>query len=185
MMCNERRNTMRGRVIERVSVAADKVYGATRWLTRWLLWVGVVAVVAVVIITTTDAVLHKTGGKPIVWAYDTICYLILISLSTAGSVTLINDRHANVDVLVAKFPKRGQAVAESVVSFLSLIVSVAAIWYSILYGLTILEAGSYSYATLIPWYPFHFIVAAGFVPIAVLFFLRTVKAILSLRTVSK
>ncbi len=185
MMCSERRNAMPGRVTERVSAAADKVYGATRWLTRWLLWVGVVAVVAIVVITTIDAVLHKTGGKPIVWAYDAICYLILISLSTAGSVTLINDRHASVDVLVAKLPMRGQRVTEGIVSFLSLIVSVAAIWYSVLYGLTILEAGSYSYTTLIPWYPFHFMVAAGFVPIAVLFFLRTVKAILGLKTVSK
>jgi TRAP-type C4-dicarboxylate transport system permease small subunit len=176
---------MRGRVIERVSVAADKVYGATRWLTRWLLWVGVVAVVAVVIITSIDAVLYKTGGKPFLWAYDTICYFILISLSAAGSVTLINDRHANVDVLVAKFPKRAQAVAESVVSLLSLSVSVAAVWYSILYGLAVLKEGNYSYTTLIPWYPFHFIVAAGFVPIAVLFLLRTVKAIRSFRTVSK
>jgi TRAP-type C4-dicarboxylate transport system permease small subunit len=176
---------MRGRVIERVSVAADKVYGATRWLTRWLLWVGVVAVVAVVIITTTDAVLHKTGGKPIVWAYDTICYLILISLSAAGSVTLINDRHANVDVLVAKFPKRGQAVAESVVSFLSLIVAVVVVWYSILFGLSLIKSGDISYTTGIPLYPFAFIVAAGFVPIALLFFVKIVKSILSLKLVSK
>jgi TRAP-type C4-dicarboxylate transport system permease small subunit len=176
---------MRGRITERVGVMADKVYGLSRWMTRWLLWVGVVAVVAIVIITFLDVVLYKTVGKPMVWSYDTICYLILISLSAAGSVVLINDRHVSVDVVVARFPKRAQAVAESVVSFLSLIVAVAAIWYSLLYGLTILRAGNYSYTTLIPWYPFHFIVAAGFVPIALLFFWRTVKAILRVRTVSK
>jgi TRAP-type C4-dicarboxylate transport system permease small subunit len=175
---------MRGRVIERLSIAADKVYGATRWLTRWLLWVGGVAVVACVIITFVDAVLGKMG-KPIQWAYDIICLLLLISLSAAGSVTLINDRHLSVDLIVSKFPKRVQAVVESVVSLLSLTVAVAAIWYSILLGLSLIKSGDYSYTTFIPFYLSAFIVAAGFVPIAVLFFLRIVKAILSLRLVSK
>jgi TRAP-type C4-dicarboxylate transport system permease small subunit len=184
MMCSERRDTMRGRVIERLSVAADKVYDASRWMTRGLLWVGVVAGVACLMTTFVDVVSYK-ARRPILGAPDMVSFLLLITLAAVGSVTLINGRHLSVDVLVAKFPKRVQAVVESVVSLLSLTVSVAVIWYSILFGLSLIKSGDYSYTTGIPMYPFAFVVAAGFVPIAVLFFWRIVKAIVSLRVVSK
>jgi TRAP-type C4-dicarboxylate transport system permease small subunit len=176
---------MRGRVIERLSVAADKVYGVSRWMTRWLLWVGVVAGVACLILTVADVMGYKLVRRPILGAYDVVCFLLLIALATVGSVTLINDRHLSVDVFVSKFPKRVQAVVEGVVSFLSLIVAVVVVWYSILFGLSLIKSGDISYTTGIPLYPFAFIVAAGFVPIALLFFVKIVKSILSLRLVSK
>jgi len=175
---------MRGRVTERLSVAADKVYGVSRWMTRWLLWVGVAAGVACAITTFVDVVSYKLG-RPILGAPDIVCFLLLITLAAIGSVTLINGRHLSVDVLVAKFPRRVQAVVESVVSFLSLTVSVAVIWYSILFGLSLIKSGDYSYTTGIPMYPFAFVIAAGFVPIALLFFWRILKAIVSLRAVSE
>jgi TRAP-type C4-dicarboxylate transport system permease small subunit len=176
---------MRGRVIERLSVASDKVYGVSRWMTRWLLWVAVVAGVACLIVTFVDVVSYKFFRAPIQGAYDVVCFLLLIALAAVGSVTLINDRHLSVDLLVAKFPKRVQAVVESVVSFLSLIVAVAVVWYSILFGLSLIKSGDISYTTGIPLYPFAFIIAAGFVPIALLFFTKIVKSILSLRKVAK
>jgi TRAP-type C4-dicarboxylate transport system permease small subunit len=176
---------MRGRVIERLSVAADKVYGVSRWMTRWLLWVGVVAGVACLILTFVDVVSYKFLRRPILGAYDVVCFLLLIALAAVGSVTLINDRHLSVDLIVSKFPKRMQAVVESVVSFLSLIVAVAVIWYSILFGLSLMKSGDISYTTGIPLYPFAFVVAVGFVPIALLFLVKIMKSILSLRLVSK
>jgi len=176
---------MRGRVIERLSAAADKVYGASRWMTRGLMWVGIAAAVACISTTFVDVMSHKLLSRPILGAYDMICLFLLITLSAVGSVTLINDRHLSVNLIVSKFPKRVQAVVESVVSLLSLIVTVAVIWYSILYGLTLIESGDYSYTTGIPLYPSAFIIAAGFVPIALLFLTKAVKSVLSLRLVSK
>jgi TRAP-type C4-dicarboxylate transport system permease small subunit len=176
---------MRGRVIERLSVAADKVYGASRWMTRWLLWVGVAAGVACLILTFVDVLGYRFVRRPIVGAYDMVCFLLLISIAAVGSVTLINDRHLSVDVFVAKFPKRVQAVVESVVSLLSLFVAVAVIWYSILLGLSFRKLGDISLTTGIPLYPFAFIIAVGFVPIALLFFVKIVKSIVSLRKVSR
>jgi TRAP-type C4-dicarboxylate transport system permease small subunit len=176
---------MRGRVIERLSVAADKVYGASRWMTRWLLWVGVAAGVACLILTFVDVLGYRFVRRPIVGAYDVVCFLLLISIAAVGSVTLINDRHLSVDVFVAKFPKRVQGVVESVVSLLSLFVAVAVIWYSILLGLSFRKLGDISLTTGIPLYPFAFMIAVGFVPIALLFFVKIVKSIVSLRKVSK
>ena len=176
---------MRGRVTERLSVAADKVYGVSRWMTRWLLWVGVAAGVACLILTFVDVLGYKFVRRPIVGAYDVTCFLLLITLTAIGSVTLINDRHLSVDVLVSRFPRRAQAVAESVVSFLSLIVSVAVVWYSILLGLSFRKLGDVSLTTGIPLYPFAFMIAAGFVPIALLFFVKIVKSIVSLRKVAE
>jgi TRAP-type C4-dicarboxylate transport system permease small subunit len=176
---------MRGSVIERLSAAADKVYGASRWMTRALMWVGIAAAVACMSTTFVDVMSHKLLRRPILGAYDMICLFLLITLSAMGSVTLINDRHLSVNLIVSKFPKRVQAVVESVVTLLSLIVAVAVIWYSILYGLSLIEAGDYSYTTGIPLYPSAFVIAAGFVPIALLFFTKAVKSILSLRLVSR
>jgi TRAP-type C4-dicarboxylate transport system permease small subunit len=176
---------MRGRVIERLGVAADKVYSASGWMTRGLMWVGIAAAVACMSTTFVDVMSHKLLRRPILGAYDMICLFLLITLSAMGSVTLINDRHLSVNLIVSKFPKRVQAVVESVVTLLSLIVAVAVIWYSILYGLSLIEAGDYSYTTGIPLYPSAFVIAAGFVPIALLFFTKAVKSILSLRLVSR
>ena len=176
---------MRGRVIERLGVAADRVYSASRWMTRGLMWVGIAAAVACMSTTFVDVMSHKLLKRPILGAYDMICLFLLITLSAVGSVTLINDRHLSVDLIVSKFPKRAQAVVESLVSVLSLIVAVGVIWYSTLYGLRLIESGDYSYTTGIPLYPSAFIIAAGFVPIALLFFTKAVKSILSLRLASK
>jgi len=176
---------MRGRVTECLSVAADKVYGIARWMTRWLLWVGVVAGVACFVITFADVVSYKFLRFPFVWGYDMVSFTLLISLAAAGSVTLINDRHLSVDVLVDKFPKRVQAVVESVVSLLSLTVAVAVVWYGILYGLSLKTLGQISLTTGLPLYPLAFVIAAGFVPIALLFFVKILKSILSLRQVPK
>ena len=176
---------MRGRVIERLGVAMDRVYSASRWMTRALMWVGIAAAVACMSTTFVDVMSHKLLKRPILGAYDMICLFLLITLSAVGSVTLINDRHLSVDLIVSKFPKRAQAVVESLVSVLSLIVAVGVIWYSILYGLRLIESGDYSYTTGIPLYPSAFIIAAGFVPIALLFFTKAVKSILSLRLASK
>ena len=176
---------MRGRVIERLGVAMDRVYSASRWMTRGLMWVGIAAAVACMSTTFVDVMSHKLLKRPILGAYDMICLFLLITLSAVGSVTLINDRHLSVDLIVSKFPKRAQAVVESLVSVLSLIVAVGVVWYSILYGLRLIESGDYSYTTGIPLYPSAFIIAAGFVPIALLFFTKAVKSILSLRLASK
>ena len=176
---------MRGRVTERLSMAADKVYGVGRWMTRWLLWVGVASGVACLIITFADVLGYKVLRHPIVGAYDLVCFLLLITLAAIGSVTLINDRHLSVDLLVAKLPKQVQAVAESVVSFLSLVVAVTVVWYSIRLGLSFIKLGDFSLTTGIPLYPFAFMVAAGFVPIALLFLVKIVKSILALRLLSK
>ena len=176
---------MRGRVIERLGVATDKVYGASRWMTRGLMWVGIAAAVACMSTTFVDVMSHKLLRRPILGAYDMICLFLLITLSAVGSVTLINDRHLSVNLIVSKFPRRVQAVVETTVTLLSLIVTVAVIWYSILYGLSLMESGDYSYTTGIPLYPSAFIIAAGFVPIALLFFTKAVKSILSLRLASK
>ena len=176
---------MRGRVIERLGVAADKVYGASRWMTRGLMWVGVAAGVACVIVTFVDVTAYKFFREPIQGAFDVVSVLLLIILASMGSVTLINDRHLSVGLLVSKFPKRVQAVVESVVSLLSSTVAVAVIWYSIVFGLKLIKTGQTTQNADIPMYPLAFIVAAGFVPIALLFFTKAVKSILSLRSVSK
>jgi TRAP-type C4-dicarboxylate transport system permease small subunit len=176
---------MRGRVIERLGVAMDKVYGACGWMTRCLLWVGVAAGVANIIITFVDVTAYKVFRAPIQGAYDVVSILLLITLVSFGSVTLINNRHLSVSLVVSKFPKRVQAVVESVVSLLSLVVAVAVVWYSIVFGLRLIKAGEISLTTGIPLYPFAFIIAAGFVPIALLFLTKAVKSILSLRSVSK
>ena len=176
---------MRGRVIERLGVAADKVYGASRWMTRGLMWVGVAAGVACVIVTFVDVTAYKFFREPIQGAFDVVSVLLLIILASMGSVTLINDRHLSVGLLVSKFPKRVQAVVESVVSLLSSTVAVAVIWYSIVFGLKLIKTGQTTQNAEIPMYPLAFIVAVGFVPIALLFFTKAVKSILSLRSVSK
>jgi len=176
---------MRGRVIERLGVAADKVYGASRWMTRGLLWVGVVAGVANIIFTFVDVTAYKVFRAPIQGSFDVISVLLLVTLASLGSVTLINDRHLSVNLIVSKFPRRVQAATESVVSLLSLTVAAAVIWYSIVYGLRLIETGQTSQNTAMPLYPLAFFIAAGFVPIALLFFTKAVKSILSLRLVSK
>jgi len=176
---------MRGRVIERLGVAADKVYGASRGMTRCFLWVGVAAGVGCVIVTFVDVTAYKVFREPIQGAFDVVSILLLITLASMGSVTLINDRHLSVGLLVSKFPKRVQAVVESAVCLLSLTVAVAVIWYSIVFGLRLIGTGQTTQNAEIPLYPLAFIIAAGFVPIALLFFTKAVKSILSLRLVSK
>jgi len=176
---------MRGRVIERLGVAMDKVYGACGWITRCLLWVGVAAGVANIIFTFVDVTAYKVFRAPIQGSYDIVSILLLITLVSFGSVTLINNRHLSVSLVVSKFPKRVQAVVESVVSLLSLTVAVSVIWYSIIYGLKLIKTGQTAQNVDIPLYPLAFFIAAGFVPIALLFFTKAVKSILGLRLVSK
>jgi len=173
------------RVVQRLSFSVDKVTLVSHWLGRWLLWFGVVAGIAMLIITFTDVVSYKLLSRPILGAFDLVRFTLLITMAFLGGITLINGRHLSVEIAVSKFPKRVQVAVEGVVSFLAFIVTVMVIWHSILYGWDLKTAGEISATTNIPLYPFVFIIAVGFVPIALVFFTKVIRAILSLRFVAK
>jgi TRAP-type transport system small permease protein len=176
---------VRGRVIDRINYSVDKVYGVSGWISRWLEWFGAGAGVVMLVITFTDVVSYKLLSWPILGAYDLVRFTLLISMAFLGSITLINGKHLSVEILVSKFPRRAQGAIEVVMSVLALVVAVMVVWYSILYGLDLRISNEISETTRLPLYPLAFVVAAGFIPIALIFFTKIVRAILGLRLAAK
>lgn len=146
-------------------------------LSGWLEWVGIAALLLIMVITFIDVV----GGKLFDWrlpgSIDIVQVSQAIAITFAAAMVLILERHVQITFLFNRMPRRTQAVTESIVHLLELGLFILIIWRLIVLGQYMQTGGEGTATIRIPLYPFCYGMAAALIPVCLAIILRLVSSL--------
>jgi TRAP-type C4-dicarboxylate transport system permease small subunit len=129
------------------------------------------------VITCIDVV----GAKVFLWrlfgAIDIVMLSQIVAIAFAVSMALILGRHIQVEFLVARLPRRAQAVINSIVTLLGLGLFIVIVWRLCVLGYSFQTSGEYSATAKIPYYPFAYGIALASIPVCLVFLLEFLKSL--------
>ncbi|MBU4426203.1 MAG: TRAP transporter small permease subunit, partial [Proteobacteria bacterium] len=99
-----------------------------RRLSGWCEWLGLAAMLLMMVITCIDVVGAKVFLWPLLGAIDIVMLSQIVAISFAASMSLILGRHIRVEFFFNLLPRRAQAVINSFVLLLGSGLFIAIIW---------------------------------------------------------
>jgi TRAP-type C4-dicarboxylate transport system permease small subunit len=148
-----------------------------RLLSSWFEWVGLAGLLVMMLITCIDVIGAKLFLRPVFGAIDIVMLSQLVAISFACAFALILGRHVRVEFLVARLPRRAQAVIDSIIFFLGLTLFILIIWRLCVYGYSLQTGGEVSATALIPLYPFAYGIALAGFPVCLVFLLEFLNSL--------
>jgi TRAP-type C4-dicarboxylate transport system permease small subunit len=146
-------------------------------LSGWCEWLGIVAMLLMMVITCIDVVGAKVFKWPLLGALDIVMLSQIVAISFAASVTLIAGRHIQVEFLFNLLPRRARAVINSIVLLLGLGLFILIIWRLCVLGYAFQTSGEYSPTAYIPLYPFAYAIALASIPVCLVLLLEFLKSL--------
>ena len=147
-------------------------------LSAWFEWIGLAGLLIMMFITCIDVIGAKLFLKPVFGGIDIVMVSQLVAISFANAFSLLLGRHVQVEFFVPRLPRRAQAVTDSIVFLLALILFILIIWRLCAYGYSLQTGGEVSATARIPLAPFAYGIAFANVPVCVVFFLRFVNSVI-------
>jgi len=144
----------------------SKLEKFSRWLSGWFEWIGMAALLLMMVITFIDVV----GGKLFTWR-------LAGSIDFAAAMLLILDKHVQITFLVDRLPKRTQAVTKSIIHFLELGLFILIVWRLFVFGHYMQTGGEGTGTIRIPLYPFGYGMAIALIPVCLVIILRLVNSL--------
>ena len=156
----------------------DKFERFNRRLSSWCQWLGVAAMLLMMVITCIDVVGGKVFLSPLLGAIDIVMLSQIVAIAFAASMALIAGRHIQVEFFFDLLPRRVQAVVDSFILLLGLGLFVVIVWRLGALGYSFQTSGEYSATAYIPLYPFAYVIALASIPVCLILlqmFLKSLK----------
>jgi TRAP-type C4-dicarboxylate transport system permease small subunit len=118
------------------------------------------AVVAMLLLIVGN-ILLRIVWKPILGTYDIAGFIGAILIAFAIAYCAVQRGHIQVELLVALFPERAQAIIGSITGILSLFIFSLVTWQSIVLANDMRRVGEVSMSAHISFYPYIYGVAFG------------------------
>ena len=139
-------------------------------------WVGIVAFVFMMLLTTVDVIGAKVFLKPVPGALDLMMLAQLVCISFALSASFIANRHVAVEFFVPLMPKTLQRLTALFVDALVLILFITMTWQLFVYGLDLKTYGEVSPTIRIQLYPFVYGASFAFIPACVVALVNLIES---------
>jgi len=147
----------------------DKFEKFNRRISGWFEWIGCAGLLLIMLVTNIDVIGNTLFGSPLRGTIDMVMLFQLVAVAFACAVTLIIGRHVKVEFIVARLPRRAQAITTSIVSLLGLGLFILIIWRLFIYAHTFQTSGEYTPSAHIPIYPFVYGAALACIPVCLVF----------------
>lgn len=144
-------------------------------------WVGVAALLVMMVITTVDVIGAKTIRMPVFGALDIMGIAQLVAMSFAVATALILGRHVQVEFFVMLLPKRLAAFIDCIVNLLGIVLFVLIVWRLAVFAFDLKVDGEVSSTARIPFYPFVYGAAIACIPACLIYicmFIDSVQKVL-------
>ena len=155
----------------------DKFERFNRRLSGLFEWIGLAAMLLVMLITCIDVV----GAKVFLWrllgAIDMVMLAQIVAISFAAGMTLILGRQIQVEFFFNLLPRRAQKVVDSFVLLLGLGLFILVIWRLCVLGHSFQTSGEYSPTAYIPLYPFAYAIALASIPVSLVLLVEFLKSL--------
>jgi TRAP-type C4-dicarboxylate transport system permease small subunit len=123
-------------------------------------WVSATAILAMMLLTTTDVVLRLFKSS-IPGTYEIIGLLGAVVSSFALGYTSVEKGHIAVDFLTSRLSQPAQALVTAVNAAIATLLFALVSWQSAIHALHLMKRGEVTLTVQIPIYPFVFGVSAG------------------------
>lgn len=145
------------------------VGNAARWveekigaLSRFLGIIAIGILLAMMLFTVVNVFLRAVFNRPIPGDVELIEIAMVCTSFLGLAWCAIKEKHIRVDLLVASFPKRAQAIIDGVGYGAALVTCIVISWQSVVEGIANREINRLSASLGIPVYPFYWVTALGF-----------------------
>jgi TRAP-type C4-dicarboxylate transport system permease small subunit len=150
------------------------------WLARRLGLVAAAAIFFMMALTCADVIL-RIFRMPIPGTYEIVSFLGAVAVSFAIARTSVEKGHVAVSLLVQLLPKRGQAIVESIIAILGIILFALIAWQSTIYAQDCQQSGEVSLTLQLPFYPIIYGIAFGAIVACLVLLVDFLNAIASMR----
>lgn len=127
-------------------------------------WIGIVAFVFMMLLTTADVIGAKVFLSPIPGALDLMMLAQLIALSFALGASYLANRHVEVEFFTPLLPKLVQRLVAVVVKFFVFALFALMTWRMFVYGFDLKSYTEVSPTIRLPLYPFAYAATIAFIP---------------------
>ena len=155
----------------------DKFEKFNRRLSGWFEWIGLAAMILMMVITCIDVVGAKVFKSPVLGALDIVQLSQLLAIAFAASMTLIIGRHVQVEFFHKLLPQRAQAVINTIVLLIVFLFFILIVWQVCVLGYSFQTSGEYSMTAYIPYDPFAYAVAFAFIPVCLVLLVELFKSL--------
>ena len=155
----------------------DKFESFNRRLSGWFEWLGLAAMLLIMMITCIDVVGAKVFRWRLLGALDYVMLLQTVAIAFAAGMTLILGRHIRVEFFFKLLPERLQSVIHPIVLLTGLGLFILIIWRLIELGYSFQSSGEYSPTAYIPLYPFAYGVALACIPLWLVLLQEFIKSL--------
>lgn len=150
-------------MIEKISQFLDNLAG----------W-GIVVTMILVVVNILLRIILKS---PIDGIYEYVGYITAVVIGFGLAWCAIQKSHVAIEFIVEKLPQKVQTVISTVTGLMVLVFLLFAGYQVFCLGLKVLSSGEVSATARIPFYPFIFLVALGFIVLALVEFVNILKGV--------
>jgi TRAP-type C4-dicarboxylate transport system permease small subunit len=147
-------------------------------LSSWAEWIGFGAIFLMVALTCVDVLGAKLFLSPVSGSLDIMMLAQLIAISFAASMTLIRNRHVQVEFFMVIFPKRFQALVACLIQLLCLALFIVIVWRLFTHGYHLQTGGEEMPTAHIPMSPFSYASALGIIPVCLVLIQQFLSSVL-------
>ena len=135
-----------------------------------------VALVAMMGLISINVILRAVW-RPMLGTYEITALLAAVTIALAIANCAAKKGHIALTLFVDKLPRRIRAVVTFFISILGTGLFLVLAWEETKYGLHMRNIGEVGLTTELPFYPFIFLVAFGFLMIALVLFVDILKSL--------
>jgi TRAP-type C4-dicarboxylate transport system permease small subunit len=146
-------------------------------LSIWMEWVGLVAIMLMILITCVDVIGAKIFLRPVFGAIDIVMLAQLIAIAFAACATLLMGRHVQVEFFVMMLPQKLQAIVDAFIQLLGLGLFAVMAWQLFVYAHLLQITGEVSSTARIPLHFFAYAVALSMIPVCLILLRYFLKSI--------
>ena len=159
----------------------EKFERFNRTISGWVEWIGLFALLLMMILTCVDVVGAKVFRAPVFGTIDIVMIAQLIAISFAIAMALILGRHVQVEFFVPLLPKRVRHIVDCIVHFLGFALFVLIVWRLFTYGYSLQTGGEESMTARITLHPFAYGAAVACIPVCLVFLHRLIDSIIKVK----
>ena len=132
---------------------------------------------AVAALVVANVFMRVAFDNPITGTYELVGYLTAAAIGLSLAHCAVQNSHIAVGFLVDRLPFRAQTVVDIIVYLPATVLLGLVSWHLVLHANQVLATGTVSSTLQLPFYPFIFLVALGFLLLALVNALRLIEAI--------
>jgi len=130
-----------------------------------------------VVFVAVDVIGRYFLSSPIKGDYEFVEVMTGLVISLSLAYALVVDQHVRINILTSRLSRRAQLFSDILAYFAGLLIFTVASWQTIVYAGSLRKTGLLIGVLPIPAWPFVYVVAVGFISLALVFLARFIQSL--------